>query len=44
VDVIGAAAQILMLFVFLSVMFIPGYIRTYWDHRKGIHKTSHKQY
>jgi hypothetical protein len=29
VDVIGAAAQILMLFVFLSVMFIPGYIRTY---------------
>jgi hypothetical protein len=44
VDIIGACSQIAMLFIFLGIMFVPGIIRTYGDHRKGIHKISHKHY
>jgi hypothetical protein len=33
-----------MLFVFLSIMFIPGYVRTKIDNQRGIDKRSHKRY
>jgi hypothetical protein len=44
VDVIGASSQIIMLFIFLSIMFIPGCVRTKIDNRRGIDKRSHKHY
>ncbi|MDR0739932.1 MAG: APC family permease [Mycoplasmataceae bacterium] len=43
-DIIGASSQILMLFIFLGIMFIPGLIRIRSDSKQGVAKTSHKHY
>jgi hypothetical protein len=44
IDVLGGCSQIIMLFIFLGIMFIPGIVRHVTDHRKGIDKISHKHY
>jgi hypothetical protein len=44
VDIVGASSQIMMLFIFLGIMFVPGAIRVMRDQKKGINKISHKDY
>lgn len=40
-DVIGGVMQIVVAIGFLSIMFIPAFIRDRMDNKKGIHKYSH---
>jgi hypothetical protein len=44
VDIVGAASQIVVLFLFLGIMLIPAIVRNHNDHRKRISKMSHKHY